>query len=783
MMGTEDSARYDMPCRYICDEMCSVRDRLVLLIVVGKISRKVRWLLLTILGPELITSYAFGKYLHARRLLAELRQTGIAQKPWKPTHAFYLGMDCVRFKSLDGFEFGLCTPSTTEDGWEYPTCNPGVVKLRFSGYLKDFDFTKEDIQDRSKADAFSKAITVIQATWFVTNAMARAIARLPLCPLEISTVAYVFCTCITYTFWWSKPKDIGRLRSQKSTMSVPRSNSAKVRSPVSDEAASIFRSYNGEFDDPALNNPEEDMEFLSDPQNLVRGNFHMDVGPGVTGIILDRPVQEPVRQSVERAAHHARARSDSSRQRSQIISSLYKKREYVLFPILLLLIAVAATSFMRFTISLNLADFEFFPRNMVWDKLPIRGSRRAFTEESAGYTAPVAAAPTTRKPGFWRSVRKYPTIQTISPTKPHTFKKRQPTIQTISPTKSYTFKKEEPTIQTITPTKAYASKSKPTREFTPKQKSRAMKHLSSKNKATKTIQPPKRTAAPNRTSEKDFIPPSGDNDLFSRMVNTNMELYSTPLIPSQLLLSFMEKLHHTARILQFQKWQSREEPSKPETTELIEHARQVRRAIIQLDEYTKHERFSRRLHGDDVPRRTLKLLLNDMKHHARQKTLTGSNKSLRNIVNAGLLRSYQEILFLGYKNAETWLGLLKGLKRILDEELPENDSEFQAFLRMERKALKGLGKKEFAAALDKQEQELRELLELRDKISEAAEQAERRLRGILIQRKKCKHAFANLKNLPDVRGLERQSDIAELLLQEMDKRLQETKTLPGGRFG
>jgi hypothetical protein len=117
-------------------------------------------------------------------------------------------MDCVRYKTLDGFEFGICTRSKTGDGWEYPTCNPGVIKLRFSGHLKDFDLTTEDIQDRSKADAFSKTITVIQVTWFFVNSIARAIVGLPLCPLEISTMAYVFCTCITYTFWWSKPKDI-----------------------------------------------------------------------------------------------------------------------------------------------------------------------------------------------------------------------------------------------------------------------------------------------------------------------------------------------------------------------------------------------------------------------------------------------------------------------------------------------------------------------------------------------------------------------------------------------
>ncbi|OCK98941.1 uncharacterized protein K441DRAFT_653313 [Cenococcum geophilum 1.58] len=174
------------------------------------ILRKLRWLVLTALAPELITSYAFGEYLQARRLLSELKEVGVAEQEWNLSHAFYLSMGSLNLRTADGYEFPLCKREKTEGGWEVPSCNSDIVVLRASKVLPTSYpiITKEEIQDRSKADPFTKAFTLIQSTWFVVNAVARSITGLPICPLEISCIAYVFCTCVTYGFWWKKPKDI-----------------------------------------------------------------------------------------------------------------------------------------------------------------------------------------------------------------------------------------------------------------------------------------------------------------------------------------------------------------------------------------------------------------------------------------------------------------------------------------------------------------------------------------------------------------------------------------------
>ncbi|KAG2136382.1 uncharacterized protein EDB93DRAFT_1169690 [Suillus bovinus] len=69
---------------------------------------------------------------------------------------------------------------------------------------------KADIEDRSKGDALSKGIAIIQLAWFVFQLAARYVQNLPMTLLEIDTLAVAALTGIAYGFWWKKPKDVGR---------------------------------------------------------------------------------------------------------------------------------------------------------------------------------------------------------------------------------------------------------------------------------------------------------------------------------------------------------------------------------------------------------------------------------------------------------------------------------------------------------------------------------------------------------------------------------------------
>lgn len=65
--------------------------------------------------------------------------------------------------------------------------------------------TEDDLNDRSKSDAFTKIFAIVQITWLVVQSIARVSAGLPLSQLELVTMAYVLCAVIMYSFWWYKP--------------------------------------------------------------------------------------------------------------------------------------------------------------------------------------------------------------------------------------------------------------------------------------------------------------------------------------------------------------------------------------------------------------------------------------------------------------------------------------------------------------------------------------------------------------------------------------------------
>jgi hypothetical protein len=76
--------------------------------------------------------------------------------------------------------------------------------------LRGLILSKDDIDDRSKADFLVKAIAVVQISWLLLTLLARAVLSLPVTQLEIATAAFAIFAIATYaaTFW--KPKDVSQ---------------------------------------------------------------------------------------------------------------------------------------------------------------------------------------------------------------------------------------------------------------------------------------------------------------------------------------------------------------------------------------------------------------------------------------------------------------------------------------------------------------------------------------------------------------------------------------------
>ena len=68
--------------------------------------------------------------------------------------------------------------------------------------------TREEIQDKSKGDAVTKAFVVLQTTWFLLQCAARGSQHLALTELELATAAFAVLNIIIYALWWNKPLDV-----------------------------------------------------------------------------------------------------------------------------------------------------------------------------------------------------------------------------------------------------------------------------------------------------------------------------------------------------------------------------------------------------------------------------------------------------------------------------------------------------------------------------------------------------------------------------------------------
>ena len=133
-----------------------------------------------------------GEFSRHRHVHGNLLQKPKAFVPWTMDQAFFAVSGGV---ALDTSPF-----------WHRPyvSLTPyGVILLAEIGLLPCF--SKQDVQDRSRADAIAKSISCLQGTWFFIQGVARVSAGLPLTLLELHTMTHIICALAMYAIWFSKP--------------------------------------------------------------------------------------------------------------------------------------------------------------------------------------------------------------------------------------------------------------------------------------------------------------------------------------------------------------------------------------------------------------------------------------------------------------------------------------------------------------------------------------------------------------------------------------------------
>jgi hypothetical protein len=80
--------------------------------------------------------------------------------------------------------------------------------LERAGKIEFPTVTVEEIEDRSKADGFSKLIALGQTSWFVAQCIGRRAQHLDLTLVELLTLSLAVLNGVMYFLWWNKPLDV-----------------------------------------------------------------------------------------------------------------------------------------------------------------------------------------------------------------------------------------------------------------------------------------------------------------------------------------------------------------------------------------------------------------------------------------------------------------------------------------------------------------------------------------------------------------------------------------------
>ncbi|KAF8645819.1 hypothetical protein AX16_007551 [Volvariella volvacea WC 439] len=150
---------------------------------------RVRTTLYALLAPEVVIIWAIRQRIMAGKIARRNQHRG-----WTRTHGFFVQMG------------GLMRRVGTGQRATYR-----VSCIRYDTHWETVKIPRipeKEIRDRGKGDILSKAIVVIQTSWFVAQCIARHVQGLVLTEIELVTLAFATLNVITYGLWWEKPLNV-----------------------------------------------------------------------------------------------------------------------------------------------------------------------------------------------------------------------------------------------------------------------------------------------------------------------------------------------------------------------------------------------------------------------------------------------------------------------------------------------------------------------------------------------------------------------------------------------
>lgn len=207
-----------------------------------RLLKQVKWMVLTMLCPELIFSRAIQDYMEDRRDHSDLKKVFQSaslperqnvgewvmceERSWKEQLSTYCGFNKnltdegndpklwtllhTKYLNMGGLRVKVSDPKHANPTKRFYDIRARDYPLFDSDYspLKLFSMSENEILDKSKGDAFTKFITVTQILWLVASIITRKANKLPSSQLEIVTLAFSILAVATYLALWNKPKNI-----------------------------------------------------------------------------------------------------------------------------------------------------------------------------------------------------------------------------------------------------------------------------------------------------------------------------------------------------------------------------------------------------------------------------------------------------------------------------------------------------------------------------------------------------------------------------------------------
>ncbi|KAF8956773.1 hypothetical protein BDZ97DRAFT_1925145 [Flammula alnicola] len=133
----------------------------------------------TIIAPEITICWAMRQWVGARLLAEKYQDNG-----WTKTHGYFLQMGGFMLYRNDVMQ-GVLSPESLE----------GLTR---EGKIKVPAIMEEEIQDRSKGDAISKMLVIVQTMWFVAQCITRPAQGLATTELELITLGFAVLNGFMY---------------------------------------------------------------------------------------------------------------------------------------------------------------------------------------------------------------------------------------------------------------------------------------------------------------------------------------------------------------------------------------------------------------------------------------------------------------------------------------------------------------------------------------------------------------------------------------------------------